>query len=111
MSAEGGVGYLQGRYGRWYFFAKNEFDENFIERQVDNAGVQHCFCYKLANHPEDVCPFSSHIMREKGDMGRKKNSLSAIVDDVILTDGCRVKPSWMVNIKARVSKVRIAPYL
>jgi hypothetical protein len=50
-------------------------------------------------------------MHENGDMDRKKNSLSAIVDDVILTDGCRVKPSWMVNIKARVRRVRIAPYL
>jgi hypothetical protein len=42
---------------QWYIFAKNKLDENLVEMQVDDAGIQHRFSYKLSNHSENMSPF------------------------------------------------------
>ena len=40
-----------------HILPKNKFQENFVERQVDYARIEHCFGNKLSDDTQNMCSF------------------------------------------------------
>ena len=97
--------------GQRYIFSEYELEEHFVDRQIDDARVQHCLCYELADDSEDMRPFSICDVSCLPNRWYVSYSLLSVVRQVIWCKRSGEETGRMVDVWTRLRLISIAPDL